>query len=102
MNLDIALANIPGEAAEKLGAAAVAPIGLRVLEIADAHTAGTAEPWISRLVHSFILATGARSVLETGSFLGGTSAWIVDALITLGGGEFTLCEIDPERQSATV
>jgi predicted O-methyltransferase YrrM len=52
-------------------------------------------------VHSFIIATGARTVLETGCFMGGTSVWIMDALWRLTGGDFHMCEIDPERLAAT-
>lgn len=102
MNLDIALGNIPGEEADRLGGAAITPFSKAVIDVTHEHAAGTAEPWISRLVHTFILASGAKSVLETGSFLGGTSTWIVDALTILGGGRFTMCEIDAERRAATV
>jgi hypothetical protein len=64
------------------------------------HHPGSTEPWISRLVADFVIATGARSVLETGGYLGATSIMLADALIELGGGSLTACEIDSERATA--
>lgn len=101
MTLDVMYGNIPTEEAGRLGAAAITPVGVEVDGVVARHEPGTAEPWISRLIHSFIIATGARSVLETGSFVGGTSVWIVDALRALGGGDFTMCEIDNDRRELT-
>jgi predicted O-methyltransferase YrrM len=101
MNLDIALGNIPGAVADRLGAAAIAPLSDTVIQATEEHSPGTAEPWISRLVHTFILASGARTVLETGTFLGGTSIWIMDALIRLRGGTYIGIEIDEARRCAT-
>ena len=63
------------------------------------HKPGTAEPWVSQLIASFVLATGARTVLECGAYRGGTSVYLLDALRKLGGGDLHLCEIDPERMA---
>lgn len=65
--------------------------------IVQGHEPGSTEPWISKIVHSFVIATGARSVLETGCFKGRTSVWLADALWRLGGGDLHLCDIDLER-----
>jgi predicted O-methyltransferase YrrM len=93
--LEIAYGNIVQEEADRLEAAAgPAPDGVP-------HEPGGAEPWISRLVHSFILASGAKTVLETGCFKGATSSWMYDALAKLGGGHLHLCEIEEERLVAT-
>jgi SAM-dependent methyltransferase len=93
--LEVAFGNVTQEQADRLGqAAGDAPDGVP-------HEPGGAEPWISRLVHSFVIATGARTVLETGCFKGATSAWILDALKRLGGGTFHLCEIDQSRAADT-
>lgn len=62
-----------------------------------AHQPGSTEPWISRLVADFVLASGARNVLETGGYLGDTSVLLLDALMRLGSGRLTVCEIDLER-----
>jgi predicted O-methyltransferase YrrM len=63
------------------------------------HKPGTAEPWISQLVASFVTATGARTVLECGAYRGGTSVYLWSALWKTGGGDLHLCEIDPERMA---
>lgn len=94
LDLEIAYGNIEPDQAERLGQAAGAVDDV-------AHIPGSAEPWVSRLVHSFIIATGAQTVLETGCYQGGTAVWIIDALQRLGGGRLHLCEIDPERMKAT-
>lgn len=61
------------------------------------HEPGCTEPWVSRLVADFVLARGARRVLETGCYRGSTSVWILEALKKLGGGWITICDIDPLR-----
>jgi predicted O-methyltransferase YrrM len=68
----------------------------------EPHAAGSTEPWVSRLVADFIVARGARTVLETGAYMGATSVWIADALRRLGGGRFFLCEIDKARRGLAV
>lgn len=93
--LEIAYGNITQEEATRLGYAAGSVDDVT-------HRPGSAEPWVSRLVHAFIIAIGARTVLEAGSFRGGTSAWIMDALSRLGGGVFHMVEIDPKRMEETV
>lgn len=93
--LEVAYGNVTQEQADRLGnAAGEAPDGVP-------HEPGGAEPWISRLVHSFVIATGARTVLETGCFKGATSSWLVDALVRLGGGKLVLCEVERDRANET-
>jgi predicted O-methyltransferase YrrM len=86
--------NITQEEADRLGDAVV-PVDQ------VPHEPGSTEPWISNLVASFVIARGARTVLETGCFKGATSAYIVEALQGLGGGTLHLCEMEPERMKAT-
>jgi predicted O-methyltransferase YrrM len=93
--LEIAYGNVTQEEADRLEQAAGTVDDV-------AHIPGSAEPWVSRLVHSFIIATGARTVLETGCFMGGTSVWILDALNRLGGGVLFLSEIEKDRLHSTV
>jgi predicted O-methyltransferase YrrM len=64
------------------------------------HEPGSTEPWISELVASFVVARGARTILETGCFKGATSVWLYDALCRLGGGSLVLCDIEKERAEA--
>jgi SAM-dependent methyltransferase len=92
MTLDVTYGNITAGEAERLGRAAGSVDDVP-------HEAGSTEPWVSRLVADFIIARGARTVLETGCFKGATSVWIADALHRLGGGEFYLCDIDRSRES---
>lgn len=66
------------------------------------HEPGSTEPWISRLVGDFIVASGALTVLETGCFKGSTSVYIAQALDSLGGGIFHMCEIDKGRMAAAM
>jgi predicted O-methyltransferase YrrM len=96
MTLDTTYGNMTEEEAERLSSAAGS-----VGKFPMTHVPGTAEPWVSRLVHGFVVAAGARTVLETGSFQGGTSAWIIDALERLGGGRFIFCEIEADRYYST-
>jgi predicted O-methyltransferase YrrM len=94
MTLDVTYGNVTAEEAERLAQAAG-----RTDDVP--HEAGSTEPWVSRLVADFIVARGARTVLETGTFKGATTVWIVDALAKLGGGQLFICEIDKERLAAT-
>lgn len=64
------------------------------------HSPGDTEPYISRLVASLVLATGAESILETGAFQGATTEWLLDAISLLDRGHVTICEIDPLRVAA--
>jgi predicted O-methyltransferase YrrM len=88
--LDITFGNMTQDEADRLELACerIDPI---------AHEAGCTEPWISQLVASFVVASGARTVLETGGFQGATSVYIHDALCRLSGGHLTVCEIDAKR-----
>jgi len=93
--LDVTYGNMSEAEAERLAWAAQS-------EDAVPHEPGCTEPWISRLVADFIVARGARTVLETGCFKGATSVYILDALQRLQGGEFYFCDIDEERARATM
>ena len=101
-HLDITHANISQTEADRLGEASVMPVMPDVAAHAmQQHQPGDTEPWISRLVGDFVVAKGARTVLETGSFQGATSVYIYDALMRLGGGTYYLCELDRDRVHAT-
>ena len=63
----------------------------------DVYKSGCAEPWTSQLVASLLIASNQRVVLETGGFIGQTSAWLALALERLGGGELTVVDIDEDR-----
>jgi hypothetical protein len=95
MTLDVQHGNMTVEEAERLTNAAGSVDDVP-------HEAGSTEPWISRLVADFIVARGARTVLETGTFKGATSAYLHDALARLGGGDLHLCELGAERHDATM
>src|SRR4051812_48738864 len=94
LGLEIAYGNVTQEQADRIGEAAGTVFGIE-------HVPGSAEPWVSKLVHSFVIAIGAGTVLETGSFMGGTSSWIIDALTRLGGGRLITCEIELDRYQKT-
>lgn len=65
--------------------------------LTTAYESGCAEPWTSQLVTSILIASNRRNVLETGAFMGQTSAWMAMALERLGGGTLTTIDIDAER-----
>lgn len=65
--------------------------------LVEAYESGCAEPWVSNLVTSLLIASNRRNVLETGGFTGQTSAWLALALARMGGGTLTVSEIDPVR-----
>jgi predicted O-methyltransferase YrrM len=94
MTLDVQYGNITEEEAERLSKAAGSVDDVP-------HEPGSTEPWVSRLVADFIVARGARTVLETGCFKGATSVWLADALVRLRDGDLHLCELDAERLGAT-
>jgi SAM-dependent methyltransferase len=93
--LDTTYGNITVEEAQRLSDAAGSVDDVP-------HEPGSTEPWISRLVHDFIIARGARTVLETGCFKGATSVWMYDALVRLGEGWLELCEVDGNRMCAVM
>lgn len=93
MSLDTHYGNITQADAERMSRAAWGGALL-------GHSPGSTEPYVSALVASLIVATGARTVLETGAFEGATSEFILGALEALGGGTFVMCEIDPDRATA--
>jgi hypothetical protein len=93
--LDITFGNVTQEEAERLDKACYGPDSVP-------HEPGCTEPWISQLVGDFVIARGARTVLETGCFKGATSVYIVDALQGLGGGDFYYCDMDRDRVLATM
>ena len=61
------------------------------------YVAGVTEPWVIELVGSLCKAVGAHTILETGSFLGHTTAHLAQCLQDRGGGRLIACEIDPDR-----
>lgn len=65
-----------------------------------AYEPGVTEPWIQQLVCALLVASGAKVVLESGGFLGITSAWLALTLESMGGGTLTVCEIDDARAEA--
>lgn len=65
--------------------------------LVEAYQSGCAEPWISNLVTSLLIASNRRTVLETGGFTGQTSAWLALALARMGGGSLTVAELEPDR-----
>ena len=66
----------------------------------DTYQPGVTESWIAQLVSSLLVASGAKTVLETGGFMGITSAWLALTLERMGGGQMLVAEIDPDRQIA--
>jgi predicted O-methyltransferase YrrM len=93
--LDVTYGNMTAEEATRLNCAIFSEPDLAP------HEAGSTEPWVSQLVSDFIVARGARSVLETGCFKGATSVWIYEALRRLGGGLYVAVEVDEARRLAT-
>jgi hypothetical protein len=98
--LDTTYGNVTEAEAERLGLASMQPVAPSVGDLANHHP-GSTEPWISRLVGDFIVARGARTVLETGCFEGATSAYLYDALRRLGRGLLVCCDIDERRRETT-
>lgn len=66
----------------------------------DSYEPGTTESYIAQLVSALLVASGGSTVLETGGFRGTTSAWLALALERMGGGELTVCDIEPDRCDA--
>lgn len=91
MAIDVTYGNISQGEAERLNRASYGP---------EDHEPGSTEPWITNLIYSFAVASGARNILETGGFMGRTSLRLAEALSILGGGSLMVCEIEPERQTA--
>jgi predicted O-methyltransferase YrrM len=99
VSVDVSLANIDADEAARLVNATLGIIPDALVQASHDHQPGDTEPWCSRLVADLVVASGARSVLETGGFRGTTSLWLADALVRLGGGRLWVCEIDPVRAS---
>jgi predicted O-methyltransferase YrrM len=59
--------------------------------------AGATEPWITELVCSLLKATGIPHALETGAFLGHSTARLAETIEMMGGGSLLACEIDVAR-----
>lgn len=66
----------------------------------DTYQPGVTEGWIAQLVCSLLVAQGGTTVLETGGFMGITSAWLALTLESMGGGDLTVAEIEIERAEA--
>lgn len=58
---------------------------------------GATESWVSNVVASLLKATGVAVALETGAFMGHTTAWLVQALWDMGGGTLHVAELDTDR-----
>lgn len=58
---------------------------------------GSAEPWTAQFLYGLILALRPHLVIETGCYLGHTTAWIADAMERLGGGTLHAIDVDPNR-----
>lgn len=65
--------------------------------LVDSHVAGCTEPYVAEAICALLKASDQRNVLETGSFIGTTSAWLALALESMGGGTLACCEIDTDR-----
>ena len=63
----------------------------------DVYPSGVTEPWVQQAVAALLVASGQTSVLELGSYLGLTTAWLACALQRMGGGILTTVELEPER-----
>lgn len=71
------------------------------VSLTDAHQDGATEGWIVEAVCALLKATGGHpTVLETGSFIGTTSAWLALTLERMGGGTLMACDIDLARATA--
>lgn len=68
--------------------------------LADTYQPGVTEPWVQQVVAALVVANNAHVVLESGGFLGVTSAWLAMALESMGGGTLHVCEIDRSRAKA--
>jgi predicted O-methyltransferase YrrM len=61
------------------------------------YATGATEPWIGQILYSLIVAKQQPvTVLETGGYVGTTSAWLASAVEAVGG-QLIVCEIDPDR-----
>ena len=58
---------------------------------------GSTEPYTSNVVAALLKATGIAVALETGAFMGHTTAWLAGALADMGGGTLHVAEIDADR-----
>ena len=63
----------------------------------ESHQDGCAEAWVAQVLGALLVATGQSVVLETGGFLGTTSAWLALVLDHMGGGTLIIAEIDSTR-----
>lgn len=62
---------------------------------------GATEPWCAQLVSSLLLASGHNTVLETGAYVGLTSAWLALTLERMGGGTLMAVELEAPRAEET-
>ena len=92
MQLDVVYGNISEEQARSMSWACR-------WGVADGYPAGATESWVTDLVAGFVTASGHRRVLETGGFQGHTSQALLQVLWMMGGGDLTVCELDPVRAS---
>ena len=64
--------------------------------LANTYQPGSTEPWIVELLAALLKASGQKTVLELGGYIGITSAWLALTLAQMGGGDLTIAEYDPE------
>ena len=60
------------------------------------HT-GSTEPWTAQILYYLVMALRPQLVVETGCYLGHTTAWLADALDRLGGGTLHAIDVDANR-----
>lgn len=64
------------------------------------YASGCTEPWIAQILYSLIVAKQEPiTVLETGGYIGTTSAWLAEATRAIEG-LLIICEIDRARSEA--
>lgn len=66
-------------------------------QLIGTHADGVTEAWIANLLCALLVAQGGKTVLETGGFMGVTSAWLRTTLERMGGGHLIVAEINSIR-----
>ena len=64
------------------------------------YLSGSTEPWNVAVLAALMKALDARDILECGGYLGNTSAWLAMTLKEMGGGRFTIIELEADRAAA--
>lgn len=66
-------------------------------QLIGTHADAVTEPWLANLLCALLVAQGGSTVLETGGFMGVTSAWLYTTLERMGGGKLIVAEINNAR-----